>query len=143
LIVDAPHSLQRRARIGFLHGGVELALERFDVVLVVHLMIPRYFPSSADVGAAAPREAIGAIAKATSTVVGESESAGAGDVAEQEIQVRLASIGVGLWLTVIVCLGAAIYALHTWSEPNRDLILVSTGLGLLSVPLVRALPGEQ
>ena len=76
-------------------------------------------------------------------MVGESGSAGAGDVAEQEIQVRLASIGVGLWLTVIVCLGAAIYALHTWSEPNRALILAATGLGLLSVPLVRALPGER
>ena len=76
-------------------------------------------------------------------MVGESGSAGAGDVAEQEIQVRLASIGVGLWLSVIVCLGAAIYALHTWSEPNRDLILAATGLGLLSVPLVRALPGER
>jgi diguanylate cyclase (GGDEF)-like protein len=70
-------------------------------------------------------------------------AAGSGDVAEQEIQARLATIRVGLWLTVIVCAGAAIYALHTWSEPNRSLILAATGLGLLSVPLVRSLPRER
>jgi diguanylate cyclase (GGDEF)-like protein len=76
-------------------------------------------------------------------VRGERAPAGAGDVAEQEIQGRLASIGVGLWLSVIVCVGAAAYALHTWSEPHRDLILAATILGLLSVPLVWALPGER
>ena len=41
LVVDAPHSVQRRTCVGLLHRGVELALERLDVVLVVHLMIPR------------------------------------------------------------------------------------------------------
>ena len=74
---------------------------------------------------------------------GERAPAGTGDVVEQEIQSRLASIGVGLWLSVIVCLGAAIYALHTWSEPHRDLILVASVVGILSVPLIWALPGER
>jgi hypothetical protein len=36
-IVNAPHRLQSRAGIGFLHRGIELTLEGFDVVLVVHL----------------------------------------------------------------------------------------------------------
>ncbi len=67
----------------------------------------------------------------------------AGDVAEQEIRSRLDSIGVGIWLSVIVCLGGAAYALHTWSGPNRGLILAITVIGLLSVPLMLALPGER
>jgi diguanylate cyclase (GGDEF)-like protein len=75
--------------------------------------------------------------------MGERAPAGAGDVAEQEIQSRLASIGVGLWLSVIVCVGGAAYALHTWSEPHRSLILAATVVGLLSVPLIWALPGER
>jgi diguanylate cyclase (GGDEF)-like protein len=75
--------------------------------------------------------------------MGERAPAGAGDVAEHEIQTRLASIGVGLWLSVIVCVGGALYALHTWSQPNRDLILGAMALGLLSVPLILALPGER
>ena len=75
--------------------------------------------------------------------MGERAPAGAGDVREQEIQSRLASIGVGLWLSVIVCVGAAVYALHTWDEPHRGLILATTGVGLLSVPLIWALPGER
>jgi diguanylate cyclase (GGDEF)-like protein len=75
--------------------------------------------------------------------MGERAPAGAGDVAEQEIQSRLASIGVGLWLSVIVCAGGGAYALHTWSEPNRDLILAATIIGLLSVPVIWSLPGER
>ena len=67
----------------------------------------------------------------------------AGDVAEQEIRSRLDSIGVGIWLTVIVCLGGGAYALHTWSGPHRDLIIAATVLGLLSVPVLLALPGER
>ena len=73
----------------------------------------------------------------------ERTPAGAGDVAEQEIRSRLDSIGVGIWLTVIVCLGAGAYALHTWSGPHRGLILAITVLGLLSVLVIRALPGER
>jgi diguanylate cyclase (GGDEF)-like protein len=75
--------------------------------------------------------------------MGERAPAGAGDVAEQEIQSRLATIGVGLWLSVIVCVGGALYALHTWDQPHRDLILFATAVGILSVPLIRALPLER
>jgi hypothetical protein len=56
---------------------------------------------------------------------------------------RLASVQVGVWLSVIVCIGAALYALGTWDRPNRELILVMIGLGLLSAPLIMVLPVEQ
>jgi diguanylate cyclase (GGDEF)-like protein len=73
----------------------------------------------------------------------ERAPAGAGGVAEQEIQSRLESIGVGLWLSVIVCAGGTAYALHTWDGPHRTLILAINAIGLLSVPAILALPGER
>jgi diguanylate cyclase (GGDEF)-like protein len=65
------------------------------------------------------------------------------DVSEQDIQLRLASVRVGVWLTVIVCLGGAIYALLTWGGPNRDLILALAGAGLLTAPVINWLPTER
>ncbi len=65
------------------------------------------------------------------------------DVSEQDIQLRLASVRVGIWLTVIVCLGGIAYALLTWDGPNRGLILALVGGGLLTVPLVSWLPTER
>jgi diguanylate cyclase (GGDEF)-like protein len=76
-------------------------------------------------------------------VLGEKTPTGSGGASEQEIQTRLASIDVGVWLSVIVCLGGGFYALATWDEPNRVLILVTIGIGLLSAPLIKALPLEQ
>jgi diguanylate cyclase (GGDEF)-like protein len=76
-------------------------------------------------------------------VVGERAPAGAGDVAEQEIQTRLDSVKVGVWLSVVVCIGGALYAVETWDRPDRVLILAITALGLLSAPLVMALPLER
>jgi diguanylate cyclase (GGDEF)-like protein len=75
--------------------------------------------------------------------MGERTAAGAGGVRAPEIETRLASVKVGIWLSVIVCLGSALYALETWGRPNRPLILVFIGLGLLSAPLVQALPRER
>ena len=62
---------------------------------------------------------------------------------EQEVQSRLASVQVGVWLTVIVSVGCALYALETWDHPNRALILTMIGLGLTSAPLIRAMPLER
>jgi diguanylate cyclase (GGDEF)-like protein len=64
-------------------------------------------------------------------------------VRDQELEARLASVNVGVWLSVIVCLGGALYALATWDQPNRLLILVVIGLGLLSAPVIKSLPLEQ
>ncbi len=76
-------------------------------------------------------------------MIGARAPAGAGDVAEQEIQTRLASVKVGVWLSVVGCIGSAIYAVETWDGPNRPLILAITALGLLSAPLVMAMPLER
>jgi diguanylate cyclase (GGDEF)-like protein len=64
-------------------------------------------------------------------------------VRDQELEARLASVNVGVWLSVIVCLGGALYALATWDQPNRLLILIVIGLGLLSAPVIKSLPLEQ
>jgi diguanylate cyclase (GGDEF)-like protein len=75
--------------------------------------------------------------------MGERAPAGAGDVAEHEIQTRLASIKVGIWLSVVVCIGGALYAVDNWDRPNRVIILAVIAVGLLSAPVVRALPLER
>ncbi len=75
--------------------------------------------------------------------MGERAPAGAGDVGEQEIESRLASVKVGLWLSVVVCVGAALYAVDTWDRPNRVFILAAIAVGLMSAPLVHALPWER
>ena len=76
-------------------------------------------------------------------MVGERTSPGGGELGEQEVESRLASIKVGIWLSVVVCLGSALYAVHEWHRPNRVLILAAIALGLLTAPLVRALPLER
>jgi diguanylate cyclase (GGDEF)-like protein len=76
-------------------------------------------------------------------VTGEKTLAGSGGASVQEIQSRLTSVQVGIWLSVIVCVGSALYALETWDQPNRTLILAVIGLGLVSAPLINALPLER
>jgi diguanylate cyclase (GGDEF)-like protein len=68
---------------------------------------------------------------------------GASRVPEFEIQARLASVKVGLGLSLIVSIGAALYALETWEQANRDVMLAVISLGLLSVPFIQALPLER
>ena len=71
------------------------------------------------------------------------QPAGAGTAAEQEIQARLGSIRVGLWLSLVVCIGGAIYAIQTWDSQNRGLILAVIGLGVISLAVVGMLPRER
>jgi diguanylate cyclase (GGDEF)-like protein len=78
-----------------------------------------------------------------SSVTREKTPDGAGAIPDHEVEARLASIRVGLWLTVIVSIGGAIYALTTWDQPNRSLILAAIGLGSLSVPGLLLLPLER
>jgi diguanylate cyclase (GGDEF)-like protein len=61
-------------------------------------------------------------------------------VAEHEIQVRLGAVRVAIWMSVIVGLGCAVYALLTWGGPNRGAILALALVGILSASLVEALP---
>jgi diguanylate cyclase (GGDEF)-like protein len=76
-------------------------------------------------------------------VTREKTGAGTGDLPDHEVEARLASIKVGVWLSAIVCIGGAIYALTSWEQPNRSLILAAIGLGLLSVPVLLLLPLER
>ncbi len=76
-------------------------------------------------------------------MTGVSAGTATGSVGDQEFDTRLASIKVGTWLSTLVCLGCAVYALGTWEQPNRDLILIAIGLGLVSAPLIALLPLEQ
>ena len=62
------------------------------------------------------------------------------ELAEHEIHARLAAVRVGVWMSVIVSTGAAVYALATWDQPHRTEILAFAMLGLLSAPLVERLP---
>jgi diguanylate cyclase (GGDEF)-like protein len=76
-------------------------------------------------------------------VTRENKPAGSGGAAEQEIQTRLASVEVGLVLSVVVAIGSSVYALATWDHPNRAPILGLSVLGLVCTPLIRALPLER
>ena len=49
-----------------------------------------------------------------------------------DTQVRLATVPIGIALTVIVSMGSAAYALLTWGEDNRGLILAISIAGLLT-----------
>jgi putative methionine-R-sulfoxide reductase with GAF domain len=76
-------------------------------------------------------------------VTGEITSLESDGVRELEFAARLRSVKVGVWLSVIVCVGGALYAVERWDQPNRELILVIIALGLLSAPLIRTLPLER
>ena len=76
-------------------------------------------------------------------MTGLSQPAATGDVRDQEFETRLASVKVGTWLSALVCLGAAVYALGTWDQPNRSLILAAITIGLVSTPLILLLPLER
>jgi diguanylate cyclase (GGDEF)-like protein len=62
---------------------------------------------------------------------------------EHEIQVRLATVAVGIWLTVIVTLGAQAYAFATWSDPHRGLITAIGAFSLVSALAISRLPAER
>src|SRR5262249_46175396 len=64
-------------------------------------------------------------------------------LSEQEIQVRLSTVAIGIRMTVIVSVGSITYALATWDEPHRELILAVSVMGLLSAPALKALPLER
>ena len=66
------------------------------------------------------------------------------DLSDQEVQARLTAAWVGIWMSVIVCLGAEVYALATWNNgANRELLLLITTIGLVTSPIIASLPLER
>ena len=66
------------------------------------------------------------------------------DLSDQEVQARLTAAWVGIWMSVIVCLGAEVYALVTWNTgANRELLLLITTIGLVTSPMIASLPLER
>jgi len=59
-----------------------------------------------------------------------------------EIRLRTASIEIGFWLTVVVCLSSFGYVLLTWDQPNRGLITVIFVVALIAAFAIKALPAD-
>src|SRR3954466_4733967 len=64
-------------------------------------------------------------------------------IPESEIRVRLESVRVGQWLTLVVCAGAQAYALATWERPQRAMLTAIFVVAALSALLISRLPVER
>jgi diguanylate cyclase (GGDEF)-like protein len=71
------------------------------------------------------------------------QSQGSQSLTERQIAFRLASVRVGLGLTILAATGSAIYALATWGQPNRQTLLILAAAALASVPVILALPRRR
>jgi diguanylate cyclase (GGDEF)-like protein len=60
-----------------------------------------------------------------------------------EVQLRLAMVTAGVWLTYMVCGASALYAAATWEQPHRPLILTLLGIGMLGGLAIPFLPLER
>jgi diguanylate cyclase (GGDEF)-like protein len=60
-----------------------------------------------------------------------------------EVQLRLAMVRAGIWLTYAVCSTGALYALVTWDQPHRTLIVSLLGVGMLGGLVIWLLPVER
>src|SRR5918995_5649071 len=70
-------------------------------------MVREYLPTTVVDASRTPRQAIGAIAMATSKGREESAAAGVGVASDHEIRARLASVRIGIVLSVLVVVGGA------------------------------------
>jgi diguanylate cyclase (GGDEF)-like protein/putative nucleotidyltransferase with HDIG domain len=59
------------------------------------------------------------------------------------VRLRTASITIGFWLTVAVCLASFVYVGLTWERPNRELLSVIFVIALAAGFVVRAVPAER
>jgi hypothetical protein len=59
------------------------------------------------------------------------------------VRLRTASIAIGFWLTVAVCLASFVYVGLTWDRPNRALLSVVFVIALAAAFVVRAVPAER
>jgi diguanylate cyclase (GGDEF)-like protein/putative nucleotidyltransferase with HDIG domain len=59
-----------------------------------------------------------------------------------EIRLRTASVEIGFWLTVVVCLSSFVYVLLTSEQPNRGLITLIFAVALVAAFAIKALPAD-
>ncbi len=59
-----------------------------------------------------------------------------------EIRLRTASIEIGFWLTVVVCLSSFVYVVLTSEQPNRGLITLIFAVALIAAFAIKALPAD-
>ena len=61
---------------------------------------------------------------------------------ESDLELRLKTLQTGVWPTLMACALAAVYALATWDEPHRVVILAMGAIAVLSAVVVQVLPVE-
>jgi diguanylate cyclase (GGDEF)-like protein len=61
---------------------------------------------------------------------------------DSDLELRLRTLQTGVWPTLAACGFAVAYAVATWSEPHRIVLLGMAGVALLSAIAVHALPVE-
>ena len=84
-----------------------------------------------------------AMAAADERALAGARRAGAGRLPEGEVEVRLATVRIGIWLTIIVALGSEAYAVATWDQPNRGVITAILALALVSAAGIRLAPMKR
>ena len=60
--------------------------------------------------------------------MGPKDSAGTVEVSQEHLRAQMVKAGV--WLTVAACTTGALYALATWQQPNRGLLMILFGIGM-------------
>ena len=63
------------------------------------------------------------------------------DASESQLQSQM--VKAGIWLTFAVCTAAFAYVAATWEQPNRSLIMVMFGGGIVAALVIAALPIER
>src|SRR5688572_27032617 len=56
---------------------------------------------------------------------------------------RQAMVKAGVWLTYACCAAGLAYVAATWSGPNRDVIALMFGAGIVGALLIQMLPVER
>jgi diguanylate cyclase (GGDEF)-like protein/putative nucleotidyltransferase with HDIG domain len=78
---------------------------------------------------------------ADSPAVGPNDSAGTVEVSQEHLRAQMVKAGV--WLTVAACTTGALYALATWQQQNRGLLMVLFGIGATTALMIELLTPER
>ena len=79
--------------------------------------------------------------KADSLAVESKESTGAVEFTQEHLRAQMVQAGV--WLTVASCVAGALYALATWEQSNRGLLMVLFSTGIATAVVIRLVKPER